>query len=348
MRVALCGYYGMDNAGDEALLASLLQMLPADAVPVVLSGNPSQTRARYGITACNRRSIKAVVQALQTCDAFIWGGGSLMQDATSAFSPFYYGGLMLLAQQMGLKTIAWAQGLGPLNRSTTRWITRRSLMNCHEVSVRDPGSAQLLHQWHIPNHLAPDPVWALDSTPVPGLWELPAPRIAVALRPHPDLTEKRLTCLIHALQCFQKATHVHVLLIPFQPSKDLPIAETIHAALPDQSEILLLNDPHQLKGAFKGVEMAIAMRFHGLIMAAASECRCFAISYDPKVDQLMQDVKLPGWKVADIPEDPNVICTTWLDHYANGIGLSSVQIGALSDRALIHQQLLESQLTPSR
>ena len=53
MRVALCGYYGMDNAGDEALLASLLQMLPADAVPVVLSGNPSQTRARYGITACN-------------------------------------------------------------------------------------------------------------------------------------------------------------------------------------------------------------------------------------------------------------------------------------------------------
>ncbi|MEB3209827.1 MAG: polysaccharide pyruvyl transferase family protein, partial [Leptolyngbyaceae bacterium] len=112
MQVALCGYYGMDNAGDEALLASLLQMLPSHVTPVVLSGNPSQTRAQYGITACNRRSLRAVTRTLQSCDAFIWGGGSLMQDATSAMNPFYYGGLMLVAQQMGLTTIAWAQGLG--------------------------------------------------------------------------------------------------------------------------------------------------------------------------------------------------------------------------------------------
>ncbi|MEM7771352.1 MAG: polysaccharide pyruvyl transferase CsaB [Cyanobacteria bacterium P01_A01_bin.37] len=344
MRVALCGYYGMDNAGDEALLASLLQMLPPHVTPVVLSGNPSQTRARYGITACNRRSVRAVIGALRSCDAFIWGGGSLMQDATSAFSPFYYGGLMLLAQQMGLKTIAWAQGLGPLHRGTTRWITQRSLVHCNDISVRDPGSAQLLKQWNIACHLAPDPVWALESVPVPGLWDSPAPRVAVALRPHPALTAKRLDVFIQALTSFQQATQVHLLLIPFQPSNDVPIAKAIHTAIPNASEILVLNDPHQLKGAFKGVEMAIAMRFHGLIMAAALECRCFAVSYDPKVDQLMHDLNLPGWKIAEMPENPNDICTAWLDHYANGVGLSDTQVAALADRALIHQQLLEAQL----
>lgn len=347
MRVALCGYYGMDNAGDEALLASLLQMLPDDVTPLVLSGNPSQTRARYGIEACNRQSIRSVIQALRHCDAFVWGGGSLMQDATSALSPIYYGGLMLLAQRMGLKTIAWSQGIGPLHRGTTRWLTRRSLQGCDAISVRDPGSATLLKDWGIPCDLAPDPVWALEPLPVPGLSDLPAPRIAVALRPHPALTVERLDILTHALKSFQKATDVHVLLVPFQPSRDLPIAEAIKAAMPDTSDILVLNDPHQLRGAFKGVEMAIAMRFHGLIMAAAAECRCFAISYDPKVDQLMTELDLPGWHVSAIPSDPNAICTQWLEHYANGTGLSSIQAQAISDRALLHQHLLATHLSSS-
>ena len=39
-----------------------------------------------------------------------------MQDASSSLNPVYYGGLMLLAQMMGLKTVAWAQGIGPLNK----------------------------------------------------------------------------------------------------------------------------------------------------------------------------------------------------------------------------------------
>lgn len=345
MQAVLCGYYGMDNGGDEALLASLLQMLPRTVTPLVLSGNPSQTRARYGVEACDRKSFKAVIQALRQSDVFIWGGGSLMQDATSAFSPVYYGGLMLLAQRMGLKTIAWAQGIGPLHRALSRWLTRTALLNCTTVSVRDQGSASLLSAWHIPCYIAPDPVWALEARPVPGLWNLPAPRIAVALRPHPALTSNRLNVFIRALKSFQEATDVYVLLIPFQPSQDLSIAETIKAALPDASEIIAPPDPHQLKGIFKGVEMAIAMRFHGLIMAAAAECRCFAMSYDPKVDQLMQDLSLPGCSIETFPDDEHKICQIWLEHYANGDSLSRTQAQAFSDRALIHQELLVEQLT---
>lgn len=54
MRVLLSGYYGQGNGGDEALLATLLQMLPPEVTPVVLSGNPKQTRDRYGVEACER------------------------------------------------------------------------------------------------------------------------------------------------------------------------------------------------------------------------------------------------------------------------------------------------------
>jgi polysaccharide pyruvyl transferase CsaB len=344
MRAILCGYYGKGNGGDEALLATLLQMLPAHVQPLVLSGNPKETQTRYGVVACDRFSPTAVWQALRQSEAFIWGGGSLMQDATSLVSPLYYGGLMGLAQQMGLRTIAWAQGIGPLTQPLTRWITQQSLSHCVAVSVRDAGSAQLVADWQIPFTLAPDPVWALQSEPVPGLWHLPAPRVAVALRSHPQLTPLRLQTLARALIDFQKATQTYILLIPFQRSQDLAIAQTLHTQMPAVSKILELTDPRQLKGVFHGVEMTIAMRFHGLIMAAASECRCFAISYDPKVSQLMRDINLTGWPLEQMPIQPQLICQSWLELYANGEALSTDQISAIVDRALIHQETLQEAL----
>lgn len=346
-RAVLCGYYGQGNGGDEALLASLLQMLPDSITPVVLSGNPVQTWELYGVEACDRKSFFAVLQALRQADAFIWGGGSLMQDATSLFSPIYYGGLMALAQRMELTTIAWGQGIGPLNRSFTRWIARETFAACKAVSVRDRGSAALLNQWNISCTLAPDPVWALEASNVSEIWELPAPRVAVVLRTHSQLTRSRLEMLTQALADFQTATNTCILLIPFQPAQDLALAKTVSHQLRGPNEILCFETPQELKGVFRSVEMTIGMRLHSLIMAAAEGCRCFALSYDPKIDQLMDELHMPGWSLTDsshhppLPETANEISMAWLEHYANGDPLSKVQIQALVDRALIHQEILQ-------
>ena len=345
IRAVLCGYYGKGNGGDEALLASLLQMLPESVTPLVLSGNPAQTRKRYGVQSCDRSSFFQVLRAMRQSDIFIWGGGSLIQDVTSAASPLYYAGLMGLAQQLGLKTIAWAQGIGPLKRELTRRVARQSFAGCTAVSVRDSGSAELLTDWEIPFIQAPDPVWALDSSPVKGLWDLPAPRVAVTLRSHPTLTPERLANLTHALVNFQKATQTCILLVPFQASQDLSIAESIQSQLTGPNHIFRLEDPRELKGLFRGVEMAIGMRYHSLIMAAAEECRCFALSYDPKVSQLMAQLDLPGWDLAQLPDDPNLISQTWLEHYVNGDPLTSDQIQSLVDRALMHRDLLTTALS---
>lgn len=344
MRAVLCGYYGMGNGGDEALLASLLQVLPKHVEPIVLSGNPTQTQNRYGVQSCDRKSPIAIINALRQSDAFIWGGGSLMQDATSAMNPLYYGGLMRIAQSMGLKTIAWAQGIGPLNRTWTRQFTKSTYQRCTQISVRDRASAQLLHDWQIPFTIAPDPVWALESSSVTGLWNLPAPRVAVSLRSHRQLTPERLAVLTRALIDFQKATQTCLLLLPFQASEDSAIAESLHAQLPDVSHILRIEDPQELKGVFRGVEMTIAMRLHGLIMAAAEGCRCFAISYDPKVTQLMTELEMPGCAIATLTEDATELSRTWLEIYANGEALSDDQIHSLVDRSLMHQTVLQQAL----
>ena len=352
MRAVLCGYYGMGNGGDEALLATLLQMLPPSTTPVVLSGNPALTAQQYGVEAVPRKALGAVVKALRGADAFIWGGGSLLQDATSLQNPLYYGGLMVLAQWLGLKTIAWGQGIGPLHHPLSQRLGRYTLGRCDAVSVRDHGSAAWLARWQVPGMQAPDPVWALESTPVAGLWELPAPRVAVALRSHPWLTESRLDQLTLALASFQKATQTCILLVPFQPTKDLAIAEYIQPRLTGPSRIYPLTDPRQLKGLFRGVEMAIGMRLHALIMAAAEGCRCFGLSYDPKVSHLMADLDLPGIDLNPQaaahrwPDTPEQLTTAWLTTYANGEALSPEQIKSRVDRALMHRELLCDVLSP--
>ncbi|ASC72851.1 hypothetical protein XM38_038110 [Halomicronema hongdechloris C2206] len=349
MRAVLCGYYGMGNGGDEALLASLLQMLPPGVTPVVLSGNPTLTQRQYGVEAKPRKAL-ATLLALRQGDAFIWGGGSLMQDATSWLNPYYYGGLMVLAQTLGRKTVAWAQGVGPLTRPWSRALARYGYRHCHGVSVRDAASAQQLAQWQVPVWMAPDPVWALESKPVEGLWDLPAPRVAVAVRSHRWFTPARLEQFAKALADFQQATRTCILLVPFHPAQDLAIATAIQQHLVGPNHLFQLSDPRQLKGLFRGVEMTIAMRLHGLIMAAAAGSRCFALNYDPKVGQLMVDLDLPGWQLS--PNAPNAIgdpwpptptdmCQIWLKHYANGDPPSADQIQSRVDRALIHQDLLQ-------
>ncbi|MDY6785544.1 MAG: polysaccharide pyruvyl transferase CsaB [Cyanobacteriota bacterium] len=340
IRAVLCGYYGKGNGGDEALLASLLQMLPDRVTPVVLSGSPQATRDRYGVESCDRFSSFAVLQALRSCQVFIWGGGSLMQDATSFVSPLYYGGLMALAQQQGLTTIAWAQGLGPFKRRLIREVTKRTLQGCAAVSVRDRASAQLVADWGMTPLLAPDPVWALEDKPVAGLGNLSSPQIAVTLRSHPQLTPRRLQTLTQALIHLQKATEACILLVPFQHSQDLDIARAIASQLPGTHEIVLLDDPRQLKGLYRGVEMAIGMRLHSLIMAASQQCRCFALSYDPKVTQLMAQLDLPGWELEQLPDDANTISTAWLEEFVNGEVTSRDRLLSLRDRALLHQDLL--------
>ena len=340
MRAVICGYYGRGNGGDEALLVSLLQMLPSAIKPIVLSNNPRETSQRYGVETCPSRDWWQILQTLKKADIFIWGGGSLMQDVTSFASPIYYGGLMALAQLLGLKTIAWGQGIGPLNRPFTRWLTKKVLQKCSLVSVRDDTSAHLVANWGISPIVAPDPVWALEAQSVKGLSDLPAPRIAVNLRPHPLLTPAKLDKLTQALIDLQISTGAFILLVPFQKSRDLPLCEAVARQLRENHQIVSLEDPRQLKGLFRGVEMVIGMRFHSLIMAAAEDCRCFALSYDPKVSRLIAEVPMPGWELDQLPEAVNDISTTWIDFYANGEGLTSDRKHFLIDRALIHREIL--------
>lgn len=339
MRVILCGYYGQDNAGDEALLVSLLQLLPPDIEPIALSANPQVTTQRYGIAACPNRNWGQIWRLMRCADGFIWGGGSLMQDVTSVTSPLYYAGLMWLAQRLGLKTIAWAQGIGPLRRSPIKWLTRQVLQGCDGISVRDQASAQLVHQWGLTALLAPDPVWLLQGRPSLET-KTERPIVALNLRPHPSLTPERSQLLTQALIDFQYQTQTHLRLIPFQKSQDLALLEAIAAQLPGEYEVVYRADPRDCKGLFQGVTLTIGMRLHSLIMAAAEGNPCFALSYDPKVSRLMAEVGLGGWELDNLPPTVAEISQTWQHHFQQAQPLTHQQRQDIQHQTRQHQTVL--------
>ncbi|TAD74319.1 MAG: polysaccharide pyruvyl transferase CsaB [Oscillatoriales cyanobacterium] len=349
-RAILCGYYGQGNGGDEALLATLLQLLPPGVEPLVLSGNPAETRDRYGVTAIPRKSGRALWAALRSSDALIWGGGSLMQDATSWASPLYYAGLMIAAQALGLRRVAWAQGVGPLKRGWILALTRSIFQRCDGVTVRDRASASLLKTWQVKGvEMAPDPVWVLASPPVAEL--APGPKVAVALRSHRTLTLDRLARLAEALDRFQTQTGALIVLIPFQPIADGEVAEYLADRLGSgRSRIVSETDPARLKGLFRQMDLTIGMRLHALIMAAAEGSRCWGLSYDPKVRVLLEAIGAPGWDLETtagdraLPTTAEAIAAAWLAAWQQPNPIAPEQVQQLRDRAQVHRLMLARSL----
>ena len=90
--VVVSGYYGSKNAGDEAMLAAMIEVL-SDLEPklniTVISANPEDTKKRHGVHAISWIDLGAIVSALRKADLMISGGGSLLQNVTSGRSLYY-------------------------------------------------------------------------------------------------------------------------------------------------------------------------------------------------------------------------------------------------------------------
>ena len=118
LRIAVSGYYGFKNAGDDAILMALVTTLRALAPGVeitVFSNSPAETRQLYGVRAVNRWNPFRVIWALLHSDLLLSGGGGLLQDVTGGGvrSICYYLMVVLLALVVGKPVVYYAQGVGP-------------------------------------------------------------------------------------------------------------------------------------------------------------------------------------------------------------------------------------------
>ena len=95
----LCGYYGENNLGDDALLQVLVSSLPQTHRLLITARDPAPVLALAPSAAIvNRRSLPNCLRAALQADVLVLGGGSLLQDSTSLSSLVYYLLLMAVAR----------------------------------------------------------------------------------------------------------------------------------------------------------------------------------------------------------------------------------------------------------
>lgn len=294
MHIVISGYYGFGNVGDEAVLAAMLAALrvriPAAQI-TVLSANPARTAQEHGVHSVSRTGAGAV-RAVAGSDLFLSGGGSLIQDATSARSPLYYLGVLGLATVLARRSMVFAQGIGPVRRRWIRVLTRGVLNRVDLITVRDEDSGQLLKEFGIRQaaHLVADPVFALDPAPpdqVSGI--LPTgsrPRIGLALRSWGD--DRFLDTLVEAVQAVRGELGGTIVTLAFHPQRDLPICRSAAGAL--GGEVIADLEPAKMMALIGSLDLLIGIRLHALICAVATGVAPVGLSYDPKVDGLFRRI----------------------------------------------------------
>jgi polysaccharide pyruvyl transferase CsaB len=307
VRIALSGYYGFDNSGDEAVLQAILTALEKEGgkeglrvEPVVLSADPDKTARRYGVEAAHRMRFGDMRAAIASCDALISGGGSLLQDVTGVKTIPYYLSVIKLAQWMGKPTFIYAQGIGPVQRKLFRPMIRHVLSGCEMVSVRDEASASLLRRMGVgPDILVvPDPVLGLpwfdegkpDLPPDPER----VPVVGVAIR-FWRKDRRELEQLAGGLTLLAEKRDVKIRFLPMHPPGDEEASAFVMSRLSprarDTAAILPAEEaPLAMAEQVAGCDLLIGMRLHALIYAATQRVPLLGISYDPKIDRFLGQI----------------------------------------------------------
>ncbi len=287
-KVAVSGYYGFKNFGDELILSILTERLKSQGADVtVFSVDPEFTAKTYGVKSVKTFDPLAVLKTIKNCDVLISGGGSLFQDATSLKSVIYYAFVLGVAQLLGKKTIIFAQGVGPLRCPFGRLLVKTLFKHANFVSVRDENSFNLMKTWGVDSQLVSDPVYSmkLEATQKENT-------LGVQLRSFAGMGETFLENLASAVKPNEKLK-----VFSLQKSLDYDVCKQFA----EKTGAQLLEE--NLIEALGCLETLVSMRFHSLLVALKSGVKCVAINYDPKVQTLAEKYSLPLIEFTDSHEE---------------------------------------------
>ncbi len=288
-KICVSGYYGFDNFGDETILSVLIDNLK-DYDLTVFSSNPEKTIKTYGVKSVHSFKYKDVLNELLKCDCLISGGGSLLQDKTSAKSLIYYLLLLVFAQICGKKTIIFAQGIGPVNNKFLNYCTIQVLKNCNFITVRDVNSLNLLQKYKINAQLCSDPVWNIDISKQNNTG-----KTGVQLRDFPLVTDVFIDKLANNINKYY--SDKEICLLSLQNKLDIDVLTKLQNKLlsinPNIKISLIENTSNEkIINDISQMESLIAMRYHACLIAIKAGIKLLPINYDIKVETLAREFNL--------------------------------------------------------
>ena len=258
MRYLISGYYGEGNAGDEALLAGIIQELrrrDPSADITVLSFDPQDTISpasgridlhepasprSSGCAPCARLTCSSAAEEASCTRPISRCTVARSFCARAKLRPVpYFLSVVLLAQSLRLPVMWYAQGLGPLQTWQARRLVALAGSGCAAVTWRDPASARLAYHVGVRapiQSVVPDPAYALAPRSAVRVRELmlaqgirPERRfMAVCPRPWLGRTEY-VQRMAAALGRVAEAEELDVVLVPFQQRTDGPLCASLAA-----------------------------------------------------------------------------------------------------------------------
>ncbi len=297
--IAVGGYFGCGNLGDDAILCAFLHILRKDYprfYPVVLSGKPKEDRRRFGVACVGRKNPFAVLAALLRARVLIFAGGSLLQNITGQRSLWYYLALLRTAQLLGCETVLCAAGLGPLIGTRAQKATARVLSRCRYISLRDEASHRFLLSLGVDAarlHLCADLSWLL---PLPHALSRHRLQKRLCIPPHARLlcvvlhggeacatSRRQLLCCVRLLM---RRYGLLPLFLIFDEHRDGEVTRMAHRALGGY-----FHTPHTPQEAITLLTLSqvlLSMRLHAILFATLAKTPALGISPDAR------DTKIPA------------------------------------------------------
>ena len=297
----ICGAYGKGNAGDDAILVSMIRQLrlqDPDLPITVMTRRPRQTGIQTGVSTVHIFNILKAGRIMKKSRLYISGGGSLIQNATSTRSLMYYLYSIRQAKKAGCKVMMYGCGIGPVTGEKNR---RRSAQVLEEnvdlIALRDPESLETLRSFgvHGPEiRITADPALLMEGDAAAAERYLeqnglnPAGQYSLfVLRPW-DGTQEKLSAICAAADYGWEKYGLAPLFYSLEPSRDEEITRAAAAMVKAPCRCLPpIEEGAALCGLMGRMGLVVSMRLHALVFACARQTRVAAISYDPKVSGFM-------------------------------------------------------------
>ena len=297
----ICGAYGKGNAGDDAILVSMigqLRLQDPDLPITVMTRRPRETGILTGVSTVHIFNIPAAGRIMRKSKLYISGGGSLIQNATSTRSLLYYLYSIRQAKRSGCKVMMYGCGIGPVTGAGNRRKSARVLeQNVDLITLRDPESLEALGSFGVQSpevRVTADPALLMEGDAAAAVRYLeqvglnPEGQYSLfVLRPW-DGTQEKLAAICAAADYGWEKYGLAPLFYTLEPSRDEEITRTAAAMVKAPCRCLPpIRDGAALCGLMGRMGLVVSMRLHALVFACAQQTRAAAISYDPKVSGFM-------------------------------------------------------------
>lgn len=299
----ICGAYGHGNAGDDAILKSIIQSVQQldDTMPItVLAKNTQSIKKRYRVNSIYTFNIPKMFSAMRKSQLYINGGGTLIQNATSWRSLWYYLFTLRLAKMLGNKVDMYGCGIGPVTGAKNIHLVKRVLdRSVDTITLREQDSMGELESFGVKQPeilLSSDPALVLaPSSPVDvdayckrnGLEEGKR-YICFMLRTWYGFDDKAAAFAACADQAYEKYGLIPVFL-SLNIFHDSKAAQKVAQQMKAPYHILdEWAEPELLIGLLGRMEVVVSMRLHGLIFSSLSGVPLVGVSYDPKIGSFLK------------------------------------------------------------